>query len=122
MEIKITKKQNVKVDGVKYVAKAYEGCAGCAFQPIEMDSACREAPCSSGRLLDGLSVIFVKKESKWIPVNGEEPRDLDPGTSILWKTKSGSKGGPCSAGALAWQIGYPNEVTHYRLAKEPQDW
>lgn len=59
-DIKITKKQNVKVDGVKFKAVPYTGCVDCAFDKI--GDACEVAPCPAYQREDGLSVIFMKKE------------------------------------------------------------
>jgi hypothetical protein len=44
MNIKITKKGNVKVDGTKYVFVSEGGCGGCAFRL--RGPACQAAPCS----------------------------------------------------------------------------
>lgn len=64
MEIRITKKQNVVVDGVKYKAKnSYGGCAGCAFRR-EVASACDAAPCANHARDDKREVIFVVKKKK----------------------------------------------------------
>ena len=62
MDIKITKKQNVKVDGVKYVAKPFDECAECAFNPgRELADVCTQVPCGQAEREDGRSVIFVRK-------------------------------------------------------------
>lgn len=115
MDIKITKKQNVKVGGVKYVAKPFQGCAGCAFDNPTFREACGQVHCADGR-----SVIFVKKEPKWVPIHGVVPA-LPRGTRIQWKNKEGGKSLQAE-GVLVqvvnWAIGKDNEVTHYRIVKE----
>lgn len=69
MEIKVTKRGNVVVDGVKYIAKRAtptQGyCKGCAFYELE---SCAAFPCSGARRppnfkLPDQEVIFVKKET-----------------------------------------------------------
>lgn len=123
MEIRVTKKQNIVVDGVKYKAKevGHGVCTGCAFDPGPMAETCRAVRdtdvCTSTYRADGRSVVWVKKEPKWIPVNGAKPADLPDATQIEWKNKLGTRGGPIYAGGLAWAKGLRNEVTHYRLAK-----
>lgn len=76
--IKITKRGNVKIDGVKYVATplgpddcACRGCAcrGCAFSGRGME-ACRQVPCCDfergepGFKHYGKDVFFVKPEEQ----------------------------------------------------------
>lgn len=125
MEIRVTKKQNIVVDGVKYKAKPVPPgtCRGCAFYGPERRETCpkvgEEKVCTSITRTDDQSVVWVKKEPKWIPVNGAKPADLPDATQIEWKNKLGTRGGPISAGGLAWAKGLRNEVTHYRLAKAP---
>jgi hypothetical protein len=69
MNIKITRKGNVKVDGVKYVfvqSPIGESCGRCAFARV--DTACDGAPCVRGARAElGLPAHgghFAKKESK----------------------------------------------------------
>lgn len=63
MEIRITKKQNMVVDGVKYKAYvAQDSCVGCAFHGGKYTGACREAPCIRDMRGDKRSVIFIKKK------------------------------------------------------------
>jgi hypothetical protein len=66
MNIKITKKGNVKVDGTKYVFKVGGRCGDCAFEHNER--VCDAAPCApNGRRDAGWSPEdghFIKKESK----------------------------------------------------------
>ncbi len=70
MDVRITKKGNVVVDGVKYKAipaprNAGSVCAHCAFD--ELREACDPAPCTStrrslaGYALHRQGVIFVRK-------------------------------------------------------------
>lgn len=122
MDITITKKQNVIVDGVRYQAKPTQGyCMGCAFNPHEFDIACDVAPCTKPRRTDNKDVIFIKKESKkaWIPVEGDKP-SLSPGLVIHWKNKLGMRSprGGVFAGYVDWAIGQENEITHFRVAKQ----
>lgn len=115
MDVKVTKKQNVKVDGVKYVPQEQRGtCLGCAFDRAHMRAACNLAPCTGRE--DSREVIFVLKADQWIPIKGVVPK-LDPNTRIEWRSKSwkASACGPCFAGGLNWAIGEANEVTHYRV-------
>lgn len=62
MEIKVTKKQNVKVDGVKFKAQEQASCTchGCAFDK-DLTEVCDYAPCQSHTRGDGMDVIFVRK-------------------------------------------------------------
>lgn len=62
MEIRITKKQNMVVDGVKYKAKAQSSCEGCAFRYGDLAAACTAAPCGPVLRDDGYSVVFIKKK------------------------------------------------------------
>ena len=68
MSIKMTKKGNAKLDGVKYKAVPGTTCEGCAFYELPLD--CDYALCTSRmRNADGythqcVSVIFVKKEKR----------------------------------------------------------
>lgn len=117
MDIKVTKKQNVKVDGVKYKAVLGGTCTGCAFDDTAPHEACGRAPCHASSRDDGREVIFVKKESKWVAINGVVPY-LRPSTRVTWKTKDGRTGGTCTAEALSWSIGDSNEVTHYRIVED----
>lgn len=70
MEIKITKKQNVIVDGVKYKAvldgTSCGGCKDCAFDTPEMQEPCRKAPCELNLRNDSRDVIFIKSDSSFI--------------------------------------------------------
>lgn len=68
MNIKITKKQNVVVDGVKYVTDRVDGyrCTHCAFD-MAMHMVCEVAPCGTGERRDGRSIIFIKKVPKAAP-------------------------------------------------------
>jgi len=68
MKVKITKRGHVKVDGVKYKARAARSCDGCAFHPPQFDEACQAAPCcaihrGSAWAHPAHPVIFVKVES-----------------------------------------------------------
>lgn len=64
MEIRVTKKQNMVVDGVKYKAKTSDGgCEGCAFR-YNSTSACDAAPCAPHNRDDSRDAIFVIKKQK----------------------------------------------------------
>lgn len=63
MEIRVTKKQNMVVDGVKYKAETNDSCEGCAFQD-KMHVACGRAPCGPTLRDDERSVVFVIKKQK----------------------------------------------------------
>ena len=62
MTIKITKKQNVTADGVKYLAKPDRNYSLCAFNSLAR--ICISAPCITVDRADNTSVIFIKKEPK----------------------------------------------------------
>jgi len=63
MKIEISKRQNVRIDGVEYVAvaNANVGCRRCAFGDID---GCRSIPCLPDMRKDNQHVIFVKKEQQ----------------------------------------------------------
>lgn len=128
MEIRVTKKQNIVVDGVKYKAKPVPPgtCRGCAFYGPEGRETCRRVGdkdvCDFHSRTDYQSVVWVKKEPKWIPVNGAKPADLPDDALVLWKATNGctspkNRGAP--AGSLNWGQMMGHRVTHYRLAKAP---
>jgi hypothetical protein len=66
MNTKITKKGNVKVDGIKYVFVPSPMCHSCAFSTNRV--VCEEAPCiDPERVRLGLPAQtghFIKKESR----------------------------------------------------------
>ena len=65
MNIKITKKQNVKIDGVKYVAvTARPDCTGCAFEFTPNMSVCKHIPCCPVIREDGREVIFIRAQDQ----------------------------------------------------------
>lgn len=65
MKVKITKKENVKVDGVKYLAvPAHPSCLGCAFEFAPNMSVCRHTPCVPEARADGRNVIFIQAQEK----------------------------------------------------------
>lgn len=111
MNITITKKQNVKIDGVKYKAKRQLDCNGCAFDHRD-EKFCRPMPCRAQMRADEHSVIFVKT-NPWIAVNGVKP-DIPLGRQFQWKDRQGNKA-ITSGPLLNWSFGEPDEVTHYRL-------
>lgn len=63
MKFKLTKKQNVVLDGVKYKAVAHtstgHACRQCALDQ-EVD-ACVLTPCQAHHRADGREVIFIRK-------------------------------------------------------------
>lgn len=58
---KVTKKQNVILNGNKYIAvtKDRDSCDGCEF--LELIGSCRKIPCVPVMRKDGNFVNFVKK-------------------------------------------------------------
>lgn len=68
--VKMTKRGNVRVDGVKYKAVEHNNCRGCAFSrdhgEPSYEPACRYSSCGpmsrdvEGYRLRSKSVIFVK--------------------------------------------------------------
>ena len=62
MVIKITKKQNVKVDGVKFVAVPQRDCRGCAFKAGGYEQVCTAVKCGATERADNTSVIFIRTE------------------------------------------------------------
>jgi hypothetical protein len=112
MTIEVTKKQNIRIDGVKYKAVASDGtCMGCDLY----EGSCFAVPCVPPDRMDSRHVIFVRKEPEWTPVNGIKPV-LDPLAKIEWKNRLGHSMST-TAGELCWNIGSANEVTHYRILK-----
>jgi hypothetical protein len=114
MTLKITKKQNVILDGMKYVAKEYVDCNQCAFTKIGL---CGEIPCMPHRRHDEQEVHFVfkgpvKPKNKWIAINGVIP-GLAPNLRIEFKNKLGTVSS-LTVKILDWAIGRDCEVTHYR--------
>lgn len=120
MDIKVTKKQNVKVDGVKYKAVLGDSCIGCAFDRGPHFEVCGPAPCQARSRDDGREVIFVKKVTKWLPADGVKPADLAPNTRIVWKDARGDvlkdKYG-VRAGSLNWAGCSDDKVIGYRIVK-----
>jgi hypothetical protein len=66
MNIKITKRGNVKIDGTKYVFVPGGECRGCAF--YRMTPVCQAAPCAplvrEERGLPAQDGNFAEKENK----------------------------------------------------------
>lgn len=63
----VTKKQNIRVDGVKYVTEEHKGNirgAGCMQCILSTSPSCTAAPCTSEARTDGREVIFVAKKAK----------------------------------------------------------
>ena len=118
MNITITKKQNIRIDGVKYKAQEYLHKTGCTPCILSLKDRCHAVPCSPGERTDGKNVIFVKAEPKWIKVNGVVP-DLAPNLLVEWRNKKDMQG-TASAVSLIWGIGEDNEVTHYRVVKNEE--
>lgn len=119
--VRMTLKENVVIDGVKYKAvtaasNAHEdSCDRCAFR--NMGAVCGEVECISWRRKDRRPVYFEVKPKKvkdggWIKVNGVKP-DLPPDLLIEWVNKTGNTA-KVHAGSLAWCIGLSNEVVKYR--------
>ena len=128
--VRVTKKENVVVDGVKYKAKTAKSarigdtCELCAFR--NRSAAC--TPCEAPDRKDGRNVYFIVKPPKaakpaeipappgegWVAIKGTVPY-VQPGILIEWVNKLGG-GATCRAGALDWGIGHSYEVTHYRPA------
>lgn len=66
-DFRVTKKQNVVVDGVKYKAKPSGSCDACVLKSSKYDGVtfrCNSAPCLESERVDGRRVIFVKKNPK----------------------------------------------------------
>jgi hypothetical protein len=119
--VRVTKKENVVVDGVKYKAITAasnshpDTCARCAFR--NKGDLCGPVNCLSWNRKDGRLVYFEAKPKKvkkggWIKVNGVKP-DLPPDLLIEWVNKTGNTA-KVLAGSLAWCIGLSNEVVKYR--------
>ena len=124
--VRVTKKENVVVDGVKYKAKTARSarlddtCAYCALR--NRSDSC--APCEAPDRKDGRNVYFIVKPPKaakpaeipapegWIAVKGIVPA-LNPGMRVEWVNRAGTRSS-CSVGNLHWCIGSIYEVTHYR--------
>lgn len=56
----ITAKQNVKLNGQKYIAVPYVGCSSCVLR--NEASFCEQAPCYPRSRDDGQEVMFIKKK------------------------------------------------------------
>lgn len=57
---KITAKQNVKVNGQKYIAVPYVDCYSCVLTAEPL--FCEQAPCFPKSRDDGQEVMFIKKK------------------------------------------------------------
>ena len=119
--VRVTLKENVVVDGVKYKAitaasNARENsCVHCAFR--NMGNVCGEVRCLSWDRKDGRPVYFEVKPKKvkddgWIKVNGVKP-DLPPNLLIDWVNRTGLPS-TCQVSQLNWAIGQPHAVVKYR--------
>ena len=64
MNITVTKKQNIKIDGVKYKAQKYLHKTGCTPCALNLKGRCHVVPCSPGERTDGKNATFVKAEPK----------------------------------------------------------
>ena len=57
---KITAKQNIKLNGKKYIAVPYVTCSSCALTTEA--GFCEQAPCFPRSRDDGQEVMFIKKK------------------------------------------------------------
>lgn len=116
MNVAITKKQNIRINRVKYKAQEVLGEPRCDSCILSLENCCYKVPCVPSERTDGKDVIFVKAEPKWIAVDGVVPA-LAPDTEIKWKNAQGDKG-RTTAGDLGWRLDeVACKITHYRVVK-----
>lgn len=123
MNVTVTKKQNVVVDGIKYKAVGLtltKGCRECAFYgggPLE--NVCTLAPCTAMARQDCHSVIFVKDKRQWgvwQDVGDKKPKIPD-GVWVEWISAHGRTHVCHFPEDIDWGIGGQDPIVRYRLVK-----